>query len=268
MTNGLPNSTKPLAATPAARVFLDTEFVETDGQYAFISVGLVSGQGHEFYAELPVAEADKLLAKHPNDFVRTSVVRQLGAVQGVLWSELPMHLAQWLEGLGTASVEVVYDFSADFLLIEQMQARLGRMLGVTLIPSHVGYLLEDVDGESAATHCWRALASVRGIDRHHALADAYALRARFETVHWHVERVEPKVVELHATVSILIPEFCLVHAETPDGIRLSIGENTPGVAWRSLEVGQLLRCVAEVGGATRVLSAELVDPSGTPDKAD
>ncbi len=143
-------------------------------------------------------------------------------------------------------------------LIEQLQAQLGASPTFLLIPTHVGYLLEDTAGAASADDCWEAVEVLKGIKRHHALADAYALRARFETVHWCVENVETKVVELYATVSVFVPEFELVRAETDDGMTLSIGKRTKGVAWQKLKVGQLLRCIAEVGNATRVLSAEVV----------
>lgn len=258
MVNSLPDRMNPAPKKAPMRVFLDTEFLEADGQIAFISVGLVSDRGHEFYAEVSVNEAERLLAGCPNDFARREVLPQLGIVPGAPWTGLSGHLASWFESLGVAALEVVYDYNADFLLIEQLQAQLGVPLTASLAPTHVGYLLEDAAGAAAAESCWQAVEYMKGVRRHHALADAFALRARFEAVHWCVESVETTVVELYATVTVLIPEFELVHAEAPDGITLSIGERTKGVDWKTLEVGQLLRCVAEVGNATRVLSAEVI----------
>lgn len=259
MVNDPDESTKPPSARAAVRAFLDTEFVEHDGEVSFISVGLVTDKGDEFYAEMPAVEVAKLLAEHPSGFVRSKVLPQFGLVQGEHWPELPARFASWLENLGAGTVEVIYDFSSDFLLIEQMQALQNRPPSVLLIPVHVGYLLGDPDGQAAADACWRAVASFKGVHRHHALADSYALRARFETVHPYVaERVEPKVIEVVATVSLLIPEFELVHAETEDGLTLSIGGGVEGVEWQMLEVGQRLKCVAVVGNSSRVLRAEVV----------
>lgn len=259
MVNEPADSTKPPSARAAVRAFLDTEFIGQDGDVSFISVGLVTDKGDEFYSEMLAAEVDKLLAEHPSDFVRSTVLPQFGVVQGAPWSELPAHLASWLDSLGADTVEVVYDFSSDFVLIEQMQALQNRPTSVLLIPVHVGYLIGDPDGQAAADACWRAVASSKGVHRHHALADSYALRARFETVHPYVaERVEPKVIEVVATVSLLIPEFELVHAETEDGLTLSIGGGVEGVEWQMLEVGQRLKCVAVVGNSSRVLRAEVV----------
>ena len=257
---------KPAAAKTALRAYLDTEFMEHDGEVSFISVGLVADTGKEFYAEMPTVEVEKLLAKHPSDFVRREVLSQFGLVPGVPWSEVPERFASWVDGLGAITIEVIYDYSADYLLVEQALARLTRLPSVQLVPVHVGYLLADEDGQKAASTCWDAVASFKGVHRHHALADSYALRARVEAVHPYVpERVEPKVVEVYATVTLLIPEFELVHAETADDITLSIGEGTPGVDWRTLHVGQRLRCIAQVGGSSRVIRAELVPPlSSTP----
>lgn len=268
MLNDQADSTNPPSARRPLRVFLDTEFVEADGDVAFISIGLVSERRHEFYAEVPASEADRLLAKHPNGFVQDAVRPQLGVVQGAPWSELPCCLAMWFESLGASEIEVIYDFNADFLLIEQMQALLDRPPSVLLNSTHVGYLLADPDGERAAANCWRVVAWVRGLALHHALADAYALRARFEAVHPPVEKVEQRMVEVLATVTVLIPEFELVHAETSDGITLAIGEGVEGVTWQTLQVGQRLRCIAEVGNWSRVISAQLVPPmASTPSSA-
>lgn len=248
------------AEAPSPLIFLDTEFVETDCGVRFISVGLVTGAGSEFYSELPLSEAEELLAQHPNDFVRSEVLPQLGLVEGAPWSDLPKRLAAWLDSLGAREAQVIYDFNIDFLLVEQVLAQLASPLAVRLIPGHVGYLLDDVDGSNAAAACWQAVAAVKGISRHHALADAYSLRARFEAVHRPVLHIEPQTVELYATVTVVIEieGFELVHAETADGRTLSIGELVEGVDWRSLSVGQRLRCIAVIGNATRVLSAEVV----------
>ena len=51
------------------------------------------------------------------------------------------------------------------------------------MPVHVGYLLDDPLGEEAAVASWSATDKLRGLQRHHALADAWALKARFEAVH-------------------------------------------------------------------------------------
>lgn len=257
------------------RAFLDTEFVQTREGVVFISVGLVTNCGHEFYSELSSDQVEALAKRRPNKFIQREVIPQLGIVPGVPWGESPKHFAAWLEGLGAKELEVIYDFNADFLLIEQMLASLAHSPAVRLIPSHVGYLLDDADGEIAAAVCWGVVAGTKGVSRHHALADAYALRARFESVHGPMQLLMPGPAEhnaqntvdkqqtcriVEAVVTVLIPEFSLVHLDGPHGHTFSIGEDTDGVDWKHLEVGDrlLLQVDAEV---SRVLHATRLPPS-------
>jgi hypothetical protein len=240
-------------------VFIDTEFINGESGPHFISAGLLTADGRELYSERSADEAEALLRQHPNAFVEAHVLPQLGRIQGAPWAELPDRFSDWLAGLAIEMVDVIYDFSADFSLVEQLLASLDVAQAVRVEPTHVGYLLSDEDGTAAAAACWQAMESVRGIARHHALADAYALRARFEAVHRPMRPVEMRTIEVRARVVLIINEFELVHAETDDGqLTLSIGEYTPGVDWRYLAVGQRLRCVVRTGAGTRVLRAEVL----------
>lgn len=65
-----------------------------------------------------------------------------------------------------------------------------------------------------------------------------------------------RIVE--AVVTVLIPEFEVVHLETAEGVTLCVGEGTRGVDWRDLRVGQRLRCQLEAG-VTRVLQAQVLE---------
>ena len=56
-------------------------------------------------------------------------------------------------------------------------------LNEQVVAVQLGYLLGDNEAEQAAQNCWLGLSAQRGLRRHHALADALALRARFERVH-------------------------------------------------------------------------------------
>lgn len=163
-------------------VFLDTEFIETPDGPQFLSVALLSADGREFYAELPRTEAQALLGQYPNPFVTREVLPQLGREQGVRWPELATGLVAWLDGLGANEIDVVYDYNADYLLLEQLFVS-SKPPATRLHPTHVGYLLEDQAGQQAAEAAWRAMELTRGLARHHALADAHALRARFQAVH-------------------------------------------------------------------------------------
>jgi AbrB family looped-hinge helix DNA binding protein len=219
----------------------------------------LSEDSRELYAERPREEVEALLESYPHDFVREQVLPQLGRHPGIAWSKLPARLVAWFDTLGADEVEVIYDYGNDYLLVEQLLEANPEPPRTRLLATNVSYLLDDPDGRRAAESAWEALGAVKGIHRHHALADAFSLRLRFDTVHPPAKREEPKTIEVLATVAVLVPEFELAHAESDDGqLTLSIGKRTQGVAWRRLKVGQRLRCIVQVGGGTRVLRAELL----------
>lgn len=147
---------------------------------AELSIGLCGSDDDEFYAEHGLAQR---LAH--DDFLSNQVVPQLGAWPG-LRGDMPSiaaALVLWLNGFAQDRLEVCYDFHADFEFVEQLLALSKVGLDVIVEPCHVGYLLEEVAGQAAAEAAWKALECERGIGRHHALADAIALRARFRAVH-------------------------------------------------------------------------------------
>lgn len=165
-------------------LFLDTEFCESTRGSMLLSIGMVSGD-REFYAELAPEVLTRVPRRRLTDFLQMEVLSQFGCVPTAAFSTKAMasDAVLWLNGLGTAKVEVAYDYSVDFTLLEQLLELAPEPLTTSLVPTHVGYLLEDPDGLQAASNCWDALAATRGIRRHHALADALALRARFVAVH-------------------------------------------------------------------------------------
>lgn len=243
----------------AKRVFLDTEFLQTSAGTCFISAAFLAEDDSQLYAERPREEVEALLQQHPSEFVRERVLPQFGREPGVSWAELPCRLVEWLDGLGAKDIEMVYDFGTDYLLVEQLLEANAEPPKTRLHPTNVSYLLDDEDGRRAADSAWQALGEFKGISRHHALADSYALRLRFATVHPPVCDYTPRIVELLATVSVLVPGFEVVHAESDEGdLTLSLGEHTQGVNWRHLKEGQRLRCTVELRGWTRVLRAEVL----------
>lgn len=242
-----------------ARIFVDTEYIQADSGPIFISAAFLAEDSRALYAERPPEEVEALLEAHPHDFVREQVLPQFGRHPAIAWSKLPARFVKWLDSLGSDEVEVIYDFSNDYLLIEQLLEAHAKPLSTRLLATNVSYLLDDPDGRRAAESAWEALGAVKGIHRHHALADAHSLRLRFDTVHPPTKRVEPKIIEVLATVAVLVPEFELARAESDDGqLTLSVGKRTQGIAWRRLKVGQRLRCIVQVGGGTRVLRAEVL----------
>lgn len=164
-----------------ARVFFDAEFVDRRTDVELLSLGLVCGTT-EFYAERPLPLPRSTWQR--GSFIETEVVAQMGTGLGMRGDAyaIAAALVNWLNSLGAERVEVRYDFNIDFLLLEQLLALLPGELGTVVVPAHVGYLLDDPAGEAAATLCWANLGAERDLHRHHALADALALQARFYAV--------------------------------------------------------------------------------------
>lgn len=163
-------------------LFLDTEFVQIKSGHALLSLALVSDEC-EFYAE--VQHGGRLTAAKRSSFHREHVLPQLSMVSDAILgdeSEIALCAHDWLKGLHCDPIEVAYDYSVDFTLLEGVLSLI-EAHSPTLVPVHVGYLLEDAAGEAAAASTWTALKISRGLARHHALADALALKARFEAVH-------------------------------------------------------------------------------------
>ena len=259
------------------RIFLDTEFLQASQGPLFLSAAFLTDVGDVLYSEMPLAEARDLLARHPNQFVLEHVLPQFSIKQGEPWAELPARLAAWLDSLGVQEADVVYDYSGDYLFVEQLIERMDTLPAVCLHPTHVGYLAEDVDWKLEAPTFWSAFMSVTGTGQHHALADANALRARFESVHgWRngYPDDEPLPIgvpfELIATVTVVAREFELVYADTSDGRTLSLHPDTPGVEWSELREGQTLSCECIANPAVRVVTAKVIsaavptDASGLP----
>lgn len=165
------------------QLFLDTEFCGRPENPTLLSIGLV-GNGEELYMELPPAEVSKLPRKAVNEFVRTVVLPQFCLVPRacVPRADMPNRLVSWLNGQA-AAVEVVYDFSGDFAFLEKLLAEATVRLAPAIQPCHVGYSNEDPVGCEAEQATWARLLRERGVKRHHALADALALRERFWAIH-------------------------------------------------------------------------------------
>lgn len=169
----------------AEMLFLDTEFRASAGSAELLSIGLAGDSG-EFYAELnDQGVASVLRGRRRNRFLQQKVLPQFGRVPGARYTQdgMAQEAARWLQSLDDGAIEVVYDYSMDFTLLEGLLAIESGPLLSRLVPVHVGYLLDDPEGEAAAKASWSATEKQRGLQRHHALADAWALKARFEAVH-------------------------------------------------------------------------------------
>lgn len=101
-------------------------------------------------------------------------------------AELGQLIGFWLDQLPPAKqFNVVYDYHADFDLLELVlrDAGLWARFEKALIPNHVGYMLGHVLVDAAMDHSWMVSHLERGLERHHALADALALKAGFDAMH-------------------------------------------------------------------------------------
>lgn len=173
-------------------VFLDTEFTDLL-QPQLLSIGLVALDGREFYAELDLmSDTGKARAKASTDFVRHGgVLGQWGLVPGASGTEweIGRRAGEWLIGLAAEAgvkVEVAFDYSPDYALLECAirESGIWDQVRDAVIPVNVNSLTGTIDGELAAEECFRELGKRggRGLKRHHALADALALRAAYMDV--------------------------------------------------------------------------------------
>lgn len=170
-------------------VFLDTEFTDLL-QPQLLSLGLVTLDGREHYVELDLAtDIGRARRQASSEFVRYGGVLDLwGRVAGAACTDwdLGRRTGEWLLGLAAGTgekVEVAFDYSTDFELLEATirNAGLWERVREVVWPVNVARLVSTIDAELAAEECWRAVGT-RGLARHHALADALALRTAYARV--------------------------------------------------------------------------------------
>lgn len=174
-----------IGATPSSlrrMLFLDCEFTTLEDP-RLLSMGLVTGGGLEFYVEL----AGESHLRRASTFVLDTVAPQFGIIPFAESSRIDMgkRLAAWLISLGDGPMGIHYDFHADMDLVETALRAAAQWTRFEdrLVPTHLGYLLEDPDFTNAMEKSWRESFAADGIARHHGLADARALRAGFFAVH-------------------------------------------------------------------------------------
>lgn len=166
------------------KVFVDTEF--TDFVHPqLLSVGLVAHDGRERYIEVDLhSRAGAALRKRSSSFVCEHVLSQFGTLKGGISPShlIGHHLVEWLSDIASATegtLELVYDYAVDAELLEHAMSRM--TLWQTLRPrvewTLVRALHEDPQAEAARAASFAASKELDGLDEHHALADARALRA-------------------------------------------------------------------------------------------
>lgn len=182
----------PAPSQFANTVFLDTEFttLEVHRTPWLLSIGMVTQDGREFYVELDTS-LDRSYRTRCTQWVRGHVLTQFRRFPGKTMSAIKMAeaTAAWLEELGKEGpIEICYDYSWDFSFLESALEKAGNVT-CHIEPTIIGYLLEDQDGIDASDASIKISEETDRIKEHHALADARALRARFEAVHG---KPEPK----------------------------------------------------------------------------
>lgn len=170
-----------------AEIFLDCEMTSLLHPQ-LLSIGLVTLDGREFYSELSL-ESDlgqARLAATPFG-VRAGVIQgKWGLFPGATFDTDPalgQRLADWLLGLAASDtsgkVRLLYDYSLDYqLVVEVLHAsEMWERIGPILEPSNVALLAKAAGPAQAGEATYRALRErAPPLHRHHALADALALR--------------------------------------------------------------------------------------------
>jgi hypothetical protein len=162
----------------AHRLFLDAEFTSLDDP-EMLSIALVSEDGLECYVEL----ADATSSRRCTPFVRSRVLTQFGRFPEArvpTLRDLVNALIAFLEAI-PGTLEVCYDFRTDRFLLVQALESASSTAGLL---ARVKWL--NIDQETSVPEAQIAIQAsltesecVLGIRRHHALADARALKAGF-----------------------------------------------------------------------------------------
>jgi hypothetical protein len=169
-------------------VFLDTEFTDLVVQPRLLSVGLVTGAGHdrELYAE--VTDRDRIHAA--SWFALDAVLPQFGKVAhaactyaalGVRLSDFFVELMASLEA--AESIELAFGYYLDWDLMElavrDSTARGWESTRRRLCPVNV-YGITGVGAGALAAGAYFKSQANGPLSRHHALCDARALRLAYE----------------------------------------------------------------------------------------
>lgn len=170
-------------------IFLDTEFTDFLNPQ-LLSLGMVTRDGQEHYLELDRNDPSSASAlAQASDFVRFGgVLIQWDRIPGskATLRQMGERTAHWLLDAAArcgGPVLLAHDYAPDYELIEFAirDAGLWEQVRQVVQPLKVHAITGTVVGEEAAERCFESLRS-RGLARHHALADAHALRAAYLAV--------------------------------------------------------------------------------------
>lgn len=152
---------------------------------------MVTLDDFEIYAELdliidPIGEK-RLRAS--STFTRNTVIPQFGRMRKSTCSawELGNRAGEWLIARAADAggpVTVAYDYDDDFALLRgaMLEANIWDRVRPLLAPENIDHITGRVEGVLAAEASWLESTVYRGLERHHALADALALRAAWRAV--------------------------------------------------------------------------------------
>ena len=164
-------------------IYFDTEFTDLQ-QPKLLSLGMVTLDGEEHYVELDPADPDNAgTFANASSFVWSpEVLGQWHKVPGatVNLADMGDRTARWV--LAQAArfgqpADLAFDYADDFSLFEALMRGAGHWHAVSRVirPVFVGDLVSRFDAHLGAEIGFE-YASRRGLERHHALADAHGLR--------------------------------------------------------------------------------------------
>lgn len=174
--------------SPQNLICLDVEFTDPLSP-ELLSLGLASGSGAEHYAELDLEDSGSAgVLSRCSDFVRHGeVLQQWSCIprSAGTCAQLARRTSEWLKVEARLIQErsgqpapVAFDHAPDFALLVQLLQVHGQWsdLQSCVQPLDVSDLTCRFDSALASDAAFEALRR-RGLARHHALADALALRA-------------------------------------------------------------------------------------------
>ncbi|WP_157896803.1 hypothetical protein [Acidovorax carolinensis] len=162
------------------KVYLDAEFTNFENP-ELLSIALCAEHGPELYLELDLSQpGSNRTAKRSSDFTRDVVLSQLGQIPGaaVGAKDIGNRIATWIQDLPAAQVVVVYDFQPDYDLLERAlrESAIGLEAIQKIVPVIGDFIWSEEGAAQRAEKSWEK-SEAEWIFRHHALADARALRA-------------------------------------------------------------------------------------------
>lgn len=151
------------------RLFLDTEFTDFI-DCELISVGIVSEDGREFYAERNDFDQSKC-----SDFVKEAVLPLLGKEPAIVGTEdeIGVQLRAWLKQFN--EIEVCVDYTVDFELFSYL---VRDPVSLEFPRSYRGRNIWSEISEVNIERYWE----LNGRNAHHALHDARANKFAFEAI--------------------------------------------------------------------------------------